>query len=388
MRYLILPLALLFGFVLFVSPARPCSRVLWNDNGRCVLVGRNMDWFADPLSNIWVLPRGMERNGLAPMNPLTWKSKYGSIAITAYDSMTADGINEKKLAVHMLYLQQASVQPRNAKVPGMCISLWAQYYLDNFATVAEAVDAWKTSPYQLLMALEPTSHMPLTVHLALDDATGDSAILEYIDGEMHIYHDRNDTVMTNEPPFPEQLKHLQQYEGFGGSKPIPGTNEPEDRFVRGAYYAKELPKPKTDREAVASLMSIMRNVSGPIAVVKDPKHPNVSMTVWRTITDLTNGVLYYDGVLSPQVFWLKLDELNFAANQPVRKLTVVDNFDLGADVKDKLQVAPMFKFLRPLPTPAGTASKGIRALPASRVQPQAAAAEQDAVQTSGCCGCQ
>jgi penicillin V acylase-like amidase (Ntn superfamily) len=364
MRYLLLPLTLLFAFVFFVSPAQPCSRILWNDNGRSVLVGRNMDWFTDLHSNIWVLPRGMQRTGLAAQNPLTWKSKYGSIAITGYDSVTADGLNEKKLAVHMLYLQQTSVTSRNAKTPGMCISLWAQYYLDNFATVAEAVEAWQTNPYQLLMAVEPTSKMPVTVHLALNDSTGDSAILEYIGGEMKIYHDRNNTVMTNEPPFAEQLKNLQQYEGFGGKKPLPGTNEPEDRFVRGAFYAAHLPKPKSDREAIASLMSVMRNVSGPMGASTDPERPNVSMTIWRTITDLSNGVLYYDGVLSPQVFWLSLNELNFDPNQPVRKLTVVDNFNLGGDVKDKLETAPMFHFLAPEESPANADPSNVHELPA------------------------
>jgi len=92
-----------FCCVLFIAaPAQPCSRILWNDNGRSVIVGRNMDWFEDIKSNMWILPRGMERNGLAETNPLRWTSKYGSVVITAYDVGTADGINEKGLAGHLL----------------------------------------------------------------------------------------------------------------------------------------------------------------------------------------------------------------------------------------------------------------------------------------------
>lgn len=87
-----------------VTPATPCSRILWNDNGRSVIVGRNMDWFEDIRSNLWVLPRGMQRSGLAQVNPLLWTSKYGSVVITAYDVGTADGINEKGLAGHLLFL--------------------------------------------------------------------------------------------------------------------------------------------------------------------------------------------------------------------------------------------------------------------------------------------
>lgn len=341
----LVPLALLTALA-FAPPARPCSRVLWNDNGRAVLVGRNMDWFEDMRSNLWILPRGMDRDGLTETNPLKWTSRYGSVIVSAYDVGTADGVNEKGLAVHYLYLPETTVGPRDESVPGLSMSLWAQYYLDRFATVAEAVNALKTEPYQLRMAVEPTSKKPATVHLALNDATGDSAVLECIKGEIRVYHSREYTVMTNQPTFDKQLENLKQYRGFGGEKRLPGTHEPADRFVRGAYYVRNLPKPKSDREAVAALMSVMRNTSAPFGVA-DPERPNVSTTIWRTITDLTNGVLYYDGVFSPQVFWVDTKKVKFDTSEPVRKLTVVGNFDLAGDVSDRFEPAKMFPFLKP-----------------------------------------
>lgn len=331
----------------FTTPrASACSRVLWNDNDLSVLVGRNMDWFEDLRSNVWVLPRGMKRNGLAPTNPLTWTSKYGSVAVTAYDSLTADGINEKGLGVHMLYLPETSTGPRNEKVPGLSISLWPQYYLDNFATVKEAIEALKTQPYQLLMAVEPSSGKAGTIHIALDDATGDSAVLECIDGEIKMYHSRDYVVMTNQPTFDQQLENLKKYRGFGGDEKLPGSHEPIDRFIRGAYYVAHLPKPKSEREAVASLMSVMRNVSAPFGIA-DPSRPNVSTTIWRTVTDLGKGVLYYDSVFSPQVFWIDVNKIDFDPGQPVRKLTVVDNYDLMGDVTGKFKKVEMFAFTPP-----------------------------------------
>jgi penicillin V acylase-like amidase (Ntn superfamily) len=66
--------------VVFAIPSRSCSRILWNDNGLCVLVGRNMDSVTDFKSNVWVLPRGMrfssldnlsrEFEGMAPLGSL------------------------------------------------------------------------------------------------------------------------------------------------------------------------------------------------------------------------------------------------------------------------------------------------------------------------------
>jgi choloylglycine hydrolase len=334
------------GSVLTASPSDACSRVLWNNNGHGVLVGRNMDWFEDIQSNIWFLPRGMERNGLTAVNPLDWTSKYGSVVITAYDAGTADGINEKGLAVHMLYLPETSVGKRDESVPGLSITMWPQYYLDNFATVKEAVEAMGDKAFQLRMASHKGSGKAATIHLAMDDPSGDSAVLECIDGEIKVYHSREHTVMTNQPTFDKQLENLRQYRGFGGDQKLPGTHEPGDRFARGAYYVQHLPEPKSDREAVAALMSVMRNVSAPFGIA-DPERPNVSTTIWRTVTDLSNRVLYYDSVFSGQVFWIDVKKINFDADQPVRKLTVIDNFDLMGEVSDEAEEAEMFEFIGP-----------------------------------------
>lgn len=118
------PLVALLVVGVAATPAHPCSRVLWNDSGRNVLVGRNMDWFEDMKSNIWVLPRGMTRDGLAEKNPLKWTSKYGSVIVSAYDVGTADGVNEKGLGVHYLYLPETAVGKRDEKLPGLSMSLW------------------------------------------------------------------------------------------------------------------------------------------------------------------------------------------------------------------------------------------------------------------------
>ena len=99
-------------------------------------------------------------------------------------------------------------------------------------------------------------------------------------------------------------------------------------------------------ESAPVLMSVMRNVSAPFGIA-DPERPNVSATIWRTITDLTHGVLYYDGVQSPQVFWLETKKLKFDPAAGVRKLTVVDNFDLMGEVSGELAQAEMFRFLGP-----------------------------------------
>jgi penicillin V acylase-like amidase (Ntn superfamily) len=101
------------------------------------------------------------------------------------------------------------------------------------------------------------------------------------------------------------------------TKGCPAHTNPGDHFVRGAHYVARLPRPQSDREAIAALilMSVMRNVSAPFGIA-DPDRPNVSTTIWQTITDLTNGVLYYDSVVSPQVFWLEVKKLRLTPASP------------------------------------------------------------------------
>jgi penicillin V acylase-like amidase (Ntn superfamily) len=44
------------------------TRALWTKDGQPVIVGRNMDWMEDMGTNLWSLPRGIERDGLAGKN--------------------------------------------------------------------------------------------------------------------------------------------------------------------------------------------------------------------------------------------------------------------------------------------------------------------------------
>src|SRR5262245_45328705 len=117
-----------------------CSRVVSNKFNNDVIVGRNMDWFEPMQTKLWILPRGMKRNGEGGENSLKWTSRYGSVVACVYDGATADGLNEKGLSASILYLTESNFGKRNPKEPGLSLSLWAQYFLDNYETVEEALE--------------------------------------------------------------------------------------------------------------------------------------------------------------------------------------------------------------------------------------------------------
>jgi choloylglycine hydrolase len=95
----------------------------------------------------------MIREGLAGQNSLTWSSKYRSVITSAYNIASTDGMNEKSLAGHMLWIAQSDYGKRDENIPG----LWLQLFLDNFATVNEAVSFVQEHPLQLVPVIAGTS---------------------------------------------------------------------------------------------------------------------------------------------------------------------------------------------------------------------------------------
>ncbi|MEU9853980.1 linear amide C-N hydrolase [Streptomyces sp. NPDC047974] len=318
-----------------------CTRVLWRTAGQPVVVGRNMDWKQSLGTSLWVLPRGAERTGVGGGDPapLRWSAAYGSVVATAYDAATTDGVNERGLGAHLLWLAEADFGERRPELPAVSVSLWTQYVLDRFATVAEAVASMEAAPFQVRPQGDAHAGTWSTVHLAVEDAGGDSAVIEFLDGEPRIHHDRSYTVMTNSPPFDEQLEHLKRYEGFGGELPLPGTTEAADRFVRAAYYLDRLPPADSPARAYAALLSVMRNAAQPFGT-PDPARPNISATIWRTLADLTNGVYAFESSYSPDIVWTHLDRVDFGR---AARLDVTRDGLVG-DVTDRYEPAEPFSF--------------------------------------------
>lgn len=55
-----------------------CTRIVWSVPTGGVIVGRTMDFHMDTATNLWSLPRGVERNdGVG--GQLAWTAKYGSV---------------------------------------------------------------------------------------------------------------------------------------------------------------------------------------------------------------------------------------------------------------------------------------------------------------------
>ncbi len=172
-------------------------------------------------------------------NAVKWTSKYGSVIATGYDIGTCDGMNEKGLVASLLFLPESVFDRPGDTRPVMGISIWTQYVLDNFATVHEAVEELKKESFRI-----DAPHMPngsaSTLHLAITDETGNTAVLEYLDGNLSIHEGKEFQVMTNSPRYDYQLAINNYWKEVGGLQMLPGTNRSSDRFVRLFIYMQSL----------------------------------------------------------------------------------------------------------------------------------------------------
>ena len=328
-----------------LQEAGACTRAVYLGPQETIITVRSMDWMSDLGSNLWAFPRGMQRDGAAGPTSIRWTSKYGSVVASAFEAVTADGINEKGLVANLLYLAESEyVQPSpgDRRLP-MSISAWTQYILDNFATVAEAVTAIRKEPFYVIPVMSPDGHAG-TVHLSISDSTGDSAIFEYVGGKLVIHHGRQFQVMTNSPVYDRQLALNEYWKQIGGTTMLPGTNRAADRFVRASFYINAIPKTSNDAEAVAAAFSVIRNASVPLGITT-PGQPNISSTIWRTVSDHKNRRYYFESTRSPSVFWVNLADMDFAAGKPTKKLTLTGGAIFAGNAAAQFHPAEPFTFL-------------------------------------------
>jgi penicillin V acylase-like amidase (Ntn superfamily) len=322
-----------------------CTRALYFGKEQQVVTGRTMDWLEDLQSNLWIFPQGMTRDSGLSTGALKWTSKYGSVATSIYEGGTGDGMNERGLVVNLLYLAESEYEPASDTRPALVITNWAQYVLDNFATVEEAVKEHQAGKFRMVAVTAPNGAKG-TVHLSVSDPSGDSAIFEYVKGKLVIHHGRQYQVMTNSPVFDEQIALNKYWQQIGGTVMLPGTNRAADRFARASFYINATKQSADPREAVASVFSVMRNVSAPRGI-GTIEQPNIAATIWRTVADHKNRVYYYEDTASPNVIWVKLDKLDFKAGSGVRKLQLVGNNDRVGDQTANFVKAEPFKWLVP-----------------------------------------
>ena len=143
--------------------------------------------------------------------------------------------------------------------------------------------------------------------------------------------------MTNDPSYDQQLAHRATFNFDNATRqtPIPGNTDAKDRFIRADYYRQWLPEPNNEREAIAAILAIARNVSVPFgAPNREPG--SLYNTEYRTALDLTNKRYYFELSTAPNLLWMDLTKFNLHPGSPVLLLNP-NSITLVGDVTSKFK---------------------------------------------------
>lgn len=302
-----------FSLAMLSSVGLMCSRIFWSSNSVAKVAARTMDWMVSDEPELWVFPQGIQRDGGTGDGALEWISRYGSVAVSGFGMGTTEAVNEHGLAAHLLYLDATAYEPVDER-PTVANTRWVQWIVDTCTSVIEAVTAIADARIESL----EVRGRHLGVHFAVEDASGDSAVIEILDGGVVVHHGPEYAVMTNDPEYDSQLENLARYKPFGGDRSLPGDILSPDRFVRASYFLHYLPEPANYEEAVAGVVLVSRNVWVPPGAPYDDF--SVYPTRWASATDVTNRVFYFQTGNSPNLVWVELDGLKLSAGSPVLHL--------------------------------------------------------------------
>jgi penicillin V acylase-like amidase (Ntn superfamily) len=82
-----------------------------------------------------------------------------------------------------------------------------------------------------------------------------------------------------------------------------------------------------------------------VFLITHPTKPNISSTLWRTVWDQKNKVLFFDSATSPNAFWVPLSDLDFSEGAQVKKLTMAGGRVFAGNAASKFEPAEPFKFM-------------------------------------------
>ena len=330
MKRLLFSLFVLAASFSFTLPTDACTRVVYEGPEGMIATGRTMDWKEDPQTNLYIFPRGMKRKGAESAATVEWVSKYGSVVAAGYDIGICDGMNEKGLVANLLFLPESVYQMENDNRPIMGLSIWTQYVLDNFSTVEEAVNELKNDSFQI-DAPDLPNGVKSRLHLAISDATGNSAIIEYLDGHVSIYEGKEYQILTNSPAYNLQLAVNDYWKQVGGLNMLPGTNRSSDRFARASFYVNAVAQTPDPAIAIPTLFSVIRNVSVPYGI-STPDSPHISSTRWRSVCDQKDLVYYFEKTVPMAVMHVNLTDIDFSVGTGERVLKLTDGKNREGDV--------------------------------------------------------
>jgi len=216
------------------------------------------------------------------------------------------------------FAQDAKYQSYSPDDASRTLASWqlGSYILDNFATVEEV----KAALPDIVVApvVFKAFNIVLPVHYVVTDPSGESIVIEYVNGELTV-HDDTIGILTNNPPFDWHMTNLQNYVNLSvvnappkklgdvtiqptgqgsGLLGLPGDFTAPSRFVRAAIFAHGIDPMDTSADAIFQAFHILNNFDIPKGVARSAQRTadgqiSADYTQWTSANDLANKRFYF-----------------------------------------------------------------------------------------------
>lgn len=319
-----------------------CTDFLLLDKDNSVVNGRSMEFGEDLGSQILVGGRGTKKQSAAPDSPkggLSWTARYGYVGLNVaglhLPNLICDGMNEKGLSIGALWLPRHTQYSQivSSKAQALDVKDFTNWVLGNFATVAE-VKAGLTS---VQIWGSPLTNSQIPIHFSIHDASGESAVLEFLEGNTQgLWQSNTVGVLTNAPPFAWQMTNVGNYVGLSsvdateikiggtsypppghgsGMRGVPGDSTPPSRFIRLLFQKQFATQPANSRDAINLALHLLNTVDIPLGTSaaqqeQKPSKGNDDYTQWVVIKALTGGTFSYRTAENPTLMQINFDELD------------------------------------------------------------------------------
>ncbi len=359
------------------SLSQACTSLLYTDGKGASYAGRTLELSMELPYQVAYFPVGTGFGSKADQHHvLNFHTKNAFVSIGVPDPVNGkfkaiQGVNDKGLTFSLLAFPNAegpanAASQTTAVLAAIDLGAWT---LSQFDTVAAVKDALEKQPV-LVTALLPKDQLKTPFHYALHDATGKSIVIEFSNGEQHVYNNPVG-VMTNGPTFPWHMTNLGNYSflnnidhssweinGRTFQQPdsgiatagLPAANTSVGRFIRAVYYSHFAEKVDNPDRALVTLAHVMNNFDRPRGITIDKSEtksvagipvPDVAgrpgytseYTSWTTLTDLNRHQMYVRTYAS--VNYTRFD-LNQLAQSKTAK--IVELASIPSDVADASKI--------------------------------------------------
>lgn len=288
MKRLLISLSLLFSMGLFL-PAFACT-VMKLQVGDQLIVARNHDWITGG-GLVIVNPRGIQKRSLSTVNPREWTAEYGSVSFNQFGrEIPFAGINETGLTVDLLQLPQARFPEATDPRDSVNVVQWVQYQLDTAATVDEVVESLsQLRPMPFIAVLEK-------VHYFVADISGDSAIIEFIDGEAIVRRDQFEACALANSSWADSARAIRDSRAATGS---------ELRLLKARNAVERTGQSSTNQSAVDFAFESLDEVAQP------------TRTQWNLVYQPETRRVIFRTRENAKRRWIDLDDFDLGIGSPV-----------------------------------------------------------------------